>query len=173
MEVVVDASALPRQPLGATPYALTASTVTSAPNGFGVGDVVASLLDETTFAKVHGSGWVLADGRDVTGSEYATITGNTTVPDLRGLFLRGKNDGRSDGKENPDGDLPLGSYQADMFKSHSHGGTMNISASPTGNSYNPNGSSLQFFQWSQPTKPAGGNETRPRNATVNWFIKVN
>jgi hypothetical protein len=31
---------------------------------------------------------VLADGRDVSGSRWATITGQSRVPDLRGGFLR-------------------------------------------------------------------------------------
>jgi hypothetical protein len=32
--------------------------------------------------------WVLCDGRNVAGSRYATVTGQTTVPDLRGAFIR-------------------------------------------------------------------------------------
>ena len=40
--------------------------------------------------------WCLADGRDVTGSAYAALTGQNNVPDLRGAFLRmaGQNAGR-------------------------------------------------------------------------------
>src|SRR5258706_15063259 len=33
--------------------------------------------------------WILADGRDVTGTEYARKTGARPIPDLRGMFLRG------------------------------------------------------------------------------------
>lgn len=92
-----------------------------------VGSIVASMLDESTFQAQNTSPsperWVLADGRDVTGSTYQSLTGDTTIPDLRGNFLRGKNNGRSDGKENPDGDLALGTYTASKFASHNHGYT--------------------------------------------------
>jgi hypothetical protein len=56
-----------------------------------VGDIKTSILTENQF-KVEmgadGGGWVLADGRNVTGSRYAAITGLTNVPDLRGAYLR-------------------------------------------------------------------------------------
>jgi hypothetical protein len=32
--------------------------------------------------------WRLADGSDCTGTAYATATGNNTLPDLRGAYLR-------------------------------------------------------------------------------------
>jgi hypothetical protein len=52
----------------------------------------------------------------VTGlSPYATVTAVTvaSVPDCRGLVLRGKNNGRSDGDQDPAGDLALGTYESD------------------------------------------------------------
>ena len=57
-----------------------------------VGDIKQSILDETQFRTMLGSTeadkWALADGRNVAGSEYHTLTGHTNVPDLRGSFLR-------------------------------------------------------------------------------------
>lgn len=89
-----------------------------------VGSIVKSMLDESTFQDQNGNPsperWVLADGRDVTGSAYQALTGDATIPDFRGNFLRAKNNGRSDGKENPDGDLALGAYTASKFASHMH-----------------------------------------------------
>lgn len=66
-----------------------------------IGAVQSALITESQFQAQFGTGWVLADGRSVTGSRYATLTGKTTIPDLRGVTLRGKNNGRSDGYENP------------------------------------------------------------------------
>lgn len=100
-----------------------------------VATIVASTLDEVQFAKEMGEDnkvkplrlWVLADGVDITGSDYAAITGRTKVPDLRGMFLRGLNVGRSDGLQDPDNARVLGSYQSDLFASHNHNnGAFNI-----------------------------------------------
>jgi len=55
---------------------------------FIVGDVKTSFLTLGQFQAIMGPEWVLADGQDVTGSEYATITGLTVVPDCRGRFMR-------------------------------------------------------------------------------------
>jgi hypothetical protein len=56
-----------------------------------VGDIKQSILTEVQFKAqmgADGGGWVLADGRNVSGSTYATITGQPNVPDLRGAYLR-------------------------------------------------------------------------------------
>ena len=75
-----------------------------------LGAILHSILDEAAFQAEQGSGWILCDGRDVTGSRYETVTGNANIPDLRGRFLRGKNNGRVAGA-NPDGELNLGQEQ--------------------------------------------------------------
>jgi hypothetical protein len=93
-----------------------------------LGSIVHSMLDETTFntqclnpgTNSHANTWVIADGRNVAGSGYATLTGSSTIPDLRGIFLRSKNGARSTGTGNPDGDLAVGTYTADRFLSHTH-----------------------------------------------------
>ncbi len=54
-----------------------------------VGEIVASVLSEDQFQHAYGSGWVLADARDVINSAYARLTGRTKIPDLRSSFLRG------------------------------------------------------------------------------------
>ena len=62
--------------------------VNSSP--FIVGEIVTSLLSEAQYQGSAGTGWILMDGRDVTGSAYHTLTGNTVVPDVTtaGRFLR-------------------------------------------------------------------------------------
>ena len=59
---------------------------------FMLGDIKHSILTETQFKAILGPveslKWTLADGRNVAGSDYATLTGSNTVPDLRGAYLR-------------------------------------------------------------------------------------
>jgi hypothetical protein len=94
-----------------------------------VGSVLSAMLTEPQFQSVMGTNWVLIDGRSVSGSDYAALTGLTTLPDARGMSLRASNNGgsaagtRNDGNQNPDGVLSLGTFQADNFNSHNHGGT--------------------------------------------------
>ena len=156
------------------------NTIGSTTN-YAIGEVKQGFISEALFQSQMGSEWVLADGRDVTGSQYHTITGITTIPDTRGQFLRGKNNGRSDGKQNPDGDVVLGTQQDDTFKEHSHsvvynsGGTVFQDGTKVfsngGNTWaNPTGLSSSTTNMIDNT---GGNETRPKNVTINYFIKIN
>lgn len=85
-----------------------------------IGSVVSSVLTETQFQALHGTGWVLMDGRSCVGSTYATITGQSTIPDARGMVLRGKNNGRSDGNQDPSGERAVGNLQNDSIQGHYH-----------------------------------------------------
>lgn len=164
-----------------------------ASNNFPVGSIVHSLLTESQFQSANGSGWILADGRSVAGSLYSAMTGQSSVPDLRGMVLRGKNNGRVDGNQNPDGDLPLGSFQQHAFSSHDHGGGNHGHTMGTGGADSTtmvgggatqrlshfiadgfNGGGPKSTHNSGTVVVAqGDNETRMRNVTTNIFIKVN
>jgi hypothetical protein len=149
--------------------AKTALTTISDKNPIGM--IVQSMLTEVQFQSLNGNSWVLANGRDISGSRYASITGSATIPDLRGVVLRGKNNGRSDGNQNPDGDLALGQYQGDANGSHDHARAL-VSiggGSSQGPAFGGNGN----FGYGNTTVATGGNETRARNITVNTFIKIN
>lgn len=162
-----------------------------------VGMIVASMLTEAQFQSLNGSSWVLAAGQSVAGTLYATVTGNTTAPDLRGMILRGKNNGRVDGQQDVDGERTLGALQGQSTKlpnsgfstsstgSHQHntliGGAGSIAAYPGDNSHM--GSSSGGAGWrtytdgqgvhSHSITAGGDSETRPKNIAVNHFIKVN
>ena len=54
-----------------------------------VGTIMHSQLDESTFnAQIALGTWVEMDGRDVTGTDFATVLGQNNVPDLQGKFIR-------------------------------------------------------------------------------------
>lgn len=131
-----------------------------------VGEIKISLLKPDQFRSLYGSAWVLMDGSNQEGTLFAKATGMTKVPDARGAFLRMQNNGRNDGLQNPD-KKDLGDFQADEFKSHTHGLNYSLQGYwPKNDFYNgPKSGGSE-------TAAAGGNETRPKNITVNYFIKV-
>jgi len=150
-----------------------------------IGAVIGSMLPPAEFYRQAGLDstyvpekytWVLADGRDVTRSVYEKISsGKRTVPDLRGLFLRGINEGA---KNDPDGERLAGSVQPDSFAAHNHGAVLpriaeRIEAAAYGGiaatvvAGSENGSTAVSVE------NKGGLETRPRNAAVYWYIRIN
>ena len=154
-----------------------------------VGSVVYSMLDAATFSAQQNVGetWILADGRSIAGLNlaYETLTRTSVVPNLLGVFIRGKNNGRNDGLQNPDGELALGQATADRFQSHNHGGGDHTHATST-----QNGAAVQFgglivripgtgtFDSATTTSGPiitmqGGPETSPKSVTLNPFIRVN
>lgn len=135
------------------------------------------------------SGFLLCNGSAVSrvtysalftaiGTAYGSGDGSTTfnVPDLRGLFIRGTDNGAG---RDPDaasrvallaggatGDA-VGSYEADALASHRH--TVSISAVAAGGAA---GSGLVQTGGSTNTSLTGGNETRPKNVYANYIIKT-
>ncbi len=139
-------------------------------------------------------GWLYCDGRGFDRTTYPllydvigqTWGGDATIelfhlPDLRGEFLRGSSDGTS---RDPDrssrvsrfaggntGDN-VGTYQGHMFQAHTH--TYDRRNSSVDDAA---GSNSRTIQTSGPivvdnTSAAGGDETRPRNATIYYIIKA-
>lgn len=156
-----------------------------------VGDVVQSMLTEAQFQAIRGTDWVLADGRTAAGTEYNSITGNANIPDMRGQFLRGKDHGRHaiDGNGNPDGDVALGTYTGDAIRNMT-GRTYTFSGGSTtrpdsgifdhtnaGNAvieYSPNRNfSTNYVDFNASRQVPTAADNRPKNVTVNIFIKIN
>lgn len=125
------------------------------------------------------AGWLAADGATVSRTTYAALfsaigttfgvgDGSTTfrLPDLRGEFVRGWDNGRG-----VDSGRNFGTFQADDFKSHSHSVTLPIdNDSNAGN----DDESISTMGGSQTygTSNTGGNETRPRNVALLACIKT-
>jgi hypothetical protein len=139
-----------------------------------VGDIRYSILSEAQFRALHGTEWELLQGQPVPrDSELIEYWGDRNLPDARGVFLRSRNHNRDRQQGCPAGDLNCGSYQDDQLKSHNHSTFSNHHShvlahgtwkTPSPYGY-PNGGEHN-------TSNTGGSETRPRNITVNTFIKV-
>ena len=122
------------------------------------------------------TGWLKANGAAVSRTAYAALfaaigttygvgDGSTTfhLPDLRGEFIRSWDDGRA-----IDRNRALGSWQADEFRSHSHG----IGVNRQRDTDRGNNSSTVSIDTVGQTDPAGGIETRPRNIALLACIKT-
>jgi hypothetical protein len=100
--------------------------VTSRLHSVPIGTVVSSMLPPQIFSKVINdpeefdpkqSKWSLADGREVSNSSYTYYTNQSHIPDLRGMFIRGINAGRNDGKQDLDGEgRSAGDFQNESTK---------------------------------------------------------
>jgi microcystin-dependent protein len=157
------------------------------------------------------AGWVLCDGRSLDKAQFPALFdaigfahgGNGasafSVPDLRGRFLRGVDNGstRDPGRDTrtaaqPGGNVgnAVGTVEADSLKTHTHGVTDpgHSHAIPTDNGaagpYNevPTGIGRGYdYAPNEPTSrettgisinAAGSEETRPVNVAVNFIIKT-
>lgn len=111
----------------------------------------------------------------VIGSRYGSGTTWFRVPDYRGLFIRGVDDGSG-----YDPDIPMrtlnpnvsvgsvGSEQAQQVLSHTHGHLMDTSSGPA--EFNTGDDNRQSTN-AQPIEYVGGVETRPKNMAMVFVIK--
>lgn len=157
-----------------------------------IGSYIFSDLNETQFQTAIGNPvpaiYILADGRDVTGSGYHTLTGRTHVPDTRGQLPRALNNGgsaagtRNDGHQNPDdpsGTMAPGTQTDDKLKSHTHTFAIDYTLMTSGGGRGAGNDGDQYG-----TDPVqldnqivinhtGGNETAPKTVAGNFFIRIN
>jgi hypothetical protein len=163
-----------------------------------LGTIVSSMLAPSQFAAAVGdsvafaqdkSKWVLADGRvEIGGSKYGALLSVRKAPDLRGMFLRGMNEERPDG--DPDGPTrTIGQRQDDSTRvpqsvrtseagSHSHtvpaGGAENGFGFAEIGGGGDGGPLTSSAAGSHGHTVVGGDvETRPKNVSVFYYIKIN
>ncbi len=133
-------------------------------------------------------GWFVCDGKKKSKNQYSELynllgtswgpetTTTFSIPDLRGMFLRGWNNGRPPQKKgDPDidsrttGDV-IGSYQDDQYQRHAH--NVYPHAGYVGGSTNgAGGGDTATRVHGSMTSSEGGGETRPKNVYVNFIIK--
>lgn len=167
-----------------------------------VGTVVASVLEPEIFlSNGRNRKWHLADDSAVPlDSAYGIIVKDAKIekkdrlPDLRGVFLRGMNSGRSDGKQDPEMERYAGGLQLSATKlpnkgftglskesgEHTHtqkaprhygaGAGDHARAKPDGSgTTSPSGKHSHTVS----INGGGDSETRPRNVAVFFYIKIN
>jgi len=144
----------------------------SAPTGFFICD--GSAVSRTTYAALFAA----------IGTNYGYGDGSTTfnIPDMRGLFPRGVDNGAGRDPDtasrtaiNPGGNTGdnVGSYQTSDFTSHSHVEYASANAIAGANPYVQllNSAVVTTVSTNNSTAATGGNETRPVNIYVNFIIK--
>lgn len=170
-----------------------------------VGSILSSSLSPDEFAQAAGdpsifdptkSKWALADGRRVVGSTYDELSKGKRLLDLRGLFLRGINSGRTDKWKDPDDDREPGRPQAwatgapqqTPFAAapageHAHNGPGGKPGFVGGGPGNHTGGPSEGPAYGAIAMTPAGNhthtvsggdtETRPNNAGVYFFVRIN
>lgn len=119
------------------------------------------------------TGWLKCNGATFTAAQYpklAQVYPTLILPDLRGEFIRGWDDGRG---VDP-GRLIL-SNQLHMLASHSHTlVSWPNSGNPAshGGAQDANGGNGGAYQSNSPVLPSGGTETRPRNIAFNYIVRA-
>ena len=139
-----------------------------------IGTIIASMLSPEQFYIEYGQDkWRLADGSRIEEAAYIKIAKSNKLPDLRGMFLRGINNGRDDDFADPIGDRKPGSTQKDAVGSHSHKMTLSAAiAHPNGGTF-ARGGAPPYIGIESQTDKFGSNENRPKNAAVFYYIKIN
>lgn len=112
------------------------------------------------------AGWLECNGQSTTGYTALAAVVGANVPDLRGEFVRGWDNGRG-----VDPSRAIKSSQADEFKSHDHEyfGYTYTQAGPGGGT--PLASQYRNTSMGN-TGLTGGSETRPRNIALMYIIKT-
>lgn len=157
---------------------LADGAVTSSKLGSDVQAIPTGVVVAFATAAAAPSGWLLCDGSSVSRSTYSALyavlgttwgqgDGSTTfnLPDYRGVALRGWDDGR-----NLDPGRTFAEYQADELEEHSHSYLRAIAEG--GFSGNDDPTNADKTQSTGTTGTFGGSETRMKNETVQWIIKV-
>lgn len=102
-------------------------------------------------------------------STHALCDGLNNTPDLRGQFVRGWSD--SVGQEYDSSPARRNDYQTDEIKAHSHEITRDIDTS-TGSSVDFAANQGISNQNAATTQNTGGVETRPKNYTLAFIMRI-
>ncbi|EIT7626390.1 tail fiber protein [Escherichia coli] len=114
------------------------------------------------------TGWLKCNGAAFSAEEYpelAKVYPTNKLPDLRGEFIRGWDDGRG-----IDLGRPLLSVQDATVEEHGHGynGAIYTSSGPSW----ANTTGAGYLEYSGFTSSYGGGETRPRNIAFNFIVRA-
>ncbi len=198
LKVEVDGTAIYNDKFNTVPYAKAAE------NGVPAGAIMPYAGSVTSGSDLQEPipGWLVCNGATLTNdAKYAkiktvlgTLWGTNMLPDLRGVFLRGVNNGRTGTFADSD-NRSVGNFQDDTFESHNHTAT---SASGGGHVHKyydrdineagddgdyadgdgtPGRDLARDTDWAGAhthtitVNNTGGSETRPVNAGIVYIIK--
>ncbi|WP_236614452.1 phage tail protein, partial [Dickeya poaceiphila] len=119
------------------------------------------------------TGWLKCNGQTFDKNRYprlAQLYPSGTLPDLRGEFIRGWDDGRG-----VDAGRQLFSWQGDEIRSHSHDFVSwpnSGNSQAKGGAQDANGGDGGYYVRRGIVLPAGGMETRPRNIAFNYIVRA-
>lgn len=157
----IGAIALADVPAGVAPGTVAAFAQSAPPPGWLKANGAA--VSRTTYAALFGQ----------IGTGYGAGNGSTTfnLPDMRGEFVRGWDDGRG-----VDSGRVFGSHQTDAFQGHTHGlyhqnNTAPGGGGPSASAAGPNATGPALTDGTNGT-PRTAAETRPRNRALLYCIKV-
>ncbi|MEY5565715.1 tail fiber protein, partial [Salmonella enterica subsp. enterica serovar Corvallis] len=168
-----------RQPLDATLTALSGKSPSDIVNYLGISSNLIPVGVPLPWPlAAPPSGWLLCNGQTFTATQYPALAvayPALATPDLRGLFIRGLDNGRG-----YDPLRDLGTEQLDAFASHRH----QPEQSGAGNRFvadyseDGTGSGAQIamgannYAMCRYTNYVGGTETRPRNFALNYIVRA-
>ncbi len=167
-----------KQPLDSTLTDLSGKTVNGILQylGLGEGSALPVGVPIPWPSATPPTGWLKCNGAAFTASQYPKLAKAypaLRLPDLRGEFIRGWDDGR--GVDSGRGIL---TGQEDALKSHAHNSPTAGSSSPGAGTYEVPGAmsnnlyaDYDYFM-AAPTEVTGGNETRPRNVAYNYIVRA-
>jgi microcystin-dependent protein len=111
------------------------------------------------------TGWLECNGQSTAGSPNLIPLFGTNVPDLRGEFIRGWDNGRG-----VDSGRAILSAQAQDIQPHTH--SYNITSGATSSNQGGGINGLIPSQSSATTGSTGTTETRPRNVALMFIVKT-
>ncbi|EHQ05808.1 Tail Collar domain protein [Leptonema illini DSM 21528] len=169
--------------IGLTTTALIAAAASM--NLFSSGEVISSAKLNENFEIAAPEGAVISFNLAECPKGWAPADGNDGTPDLRGRFVRGRDDaGTGAAGRDPDGVRGLGGYQPDAFQGHAHApqtGYFWIILDGAGVAGPAFGSSIQTIHSTTGGAVSDGthgspriaSETRPKNVALVYCMRKN
>lgn len=157
----------------------------AAMNVFSAGQTISASQINQNFTIAAPEGLIGAFNLTTCPEGWAPADGTNGTPDLRGLFLRGRNDvgtgARADGNQDPAGNRVIGNLQLDAFQGHRHnvshntGQNTGIAAPGGAGADGPAGVITILDPITDGTNgaPRTANETRSRNVAVTYCVRKN
>lgn len=159
----------------------------TAMNFFTSGDVLSAAKINQNFAIAAPEGTVASFYLANCPDGWAPADGTNGTPDLRGVFIRGRDDfGTGAAGNDPAGVRPLGNLQSDGFQGHRHSVTYTdttVIIPPTGGgfTFGPGPWGLGSFSVAVADPASDGtngtprtaNETRPKNVSLIFCMRAN